>query len=369
MADTSLLLQALQASQQAPYQRNPFIGYANSAPVATSEYGQAAENIIKGLVGGYGFSQANQEAADNVQQIMQARKDRNYNLLLQRPDLAPAANVFMLQDIETDQAMQLARQKQQLEDRSALNRAFYDKGMVPDIQSGQVKMIPGFTDGISAIEKAKADAQLGIDRRKLDQQRELEKQDRAFKNVMDVRKEFQGLPEVKNYVTSEIGYRSLQKAMEDPSAASDLEIIRGAIQAIEPGMAVREGEQAAVAASASIPGQYKGWLTKALSGESALPPEVREGVMRIAERRYQEHASMFNKARDFYSGQAGKVGEGVYDGNSVTYLPSAQIPGQQQAVPQEQAAPAMPEGAEPTGRTSGGKPVFRLPNGQLWTAD
>ena len=374
MADTALLLQALGAAQQAPYQRNPFIGFSQTQPMATSEYGRAAENIIKGLVGGYGFSQANQEAADNMNKVMQARQNRNYNLLLQKPDLAPAANVFMLQDLETDQAMQLARQKQRLEDESALNRAFYDKGMVPNLSAGRVEMIPGFTDGVSQLERAKANAGLGLERAKIDQRREIEKPDRAFGNISNLRKEFQGLPEVKSFVTSEIGFNSLKKAIEDPSSTSDLELVRGAIQAIEPGMAVRDGEQAAVAASASIPGQYKGWITKALSGESALPPDVREGVLRIAQRRYEEHASKFNQARQFYGVQAERTGEGLFGAADVTYLPGVEFPqtgAESSAASASSAATVegIPEGAQPTGRTMGGKPAYLLPNGQYWVSE
>ncbi len=140
--------------------------------------------------------------------------------------------------------------------------------------------------------------------------------------LMDLRKEFSGKPEIQDFVASDIGFKSLQKAINDPSAASDLELIRGAIQAIEPGMAVREGEQAAVAASAAIPDQWKGAIDKALTGQSSLSPDLRAGILRIAQRRYNEYATKFNTARDFYRTQAANA---ELDPDGVTYLSPAEI--------------------------------------------
>jgi len=87
-------------------------------------------------------------------------------------------------------------------------------------------------------------------------------------------------------------------------AANDLELVRGAIQAIEPGMAVREGEQAAVASSQSIPDEWKGALNKALNGGTGLSEDVRQGILRIAARRYSEYRDAFNQKHGAYAGLA-----------------------------------------------------------------
>ena len=150
--------------------------------------------------------------------------------------------------------------------------------------------------------------------------RDLEKPDRDAEGLTDLRKEFQALPEIRAFTTSDIGIRSLREAIKDPAATSDLELVRGAIQAIEPGMAVREGEAAAAQNSASIPDSYKAWLAKALKGESGLPEDVRQGILRIAERRYLGYAEKFNAARTFYQNRAEQRG---LDPNGITYLPEA----------------------------------------------
>lgn len=147
--------------------------------------------------------------------------------------------------------------------------------------------------------------------------RDIEAPDRGFDLEQKIRKEFSGLPEVQDFVASDIGINSLRNALADKSGTSDLELVRGAIQAIEPGMAVREGEQAAVANSASIPDEYKGYFNKALNGETGLSEKVRQGIFRIAERRYNEYAAKAAAAKNFYGQRAQQYG---LDPSSITYL-------------------------------------------------
>lgn len=163
-----------------------------------------------------------------------------------------------------------------------------------------------------------------------------------------LRDEFTKLPEVKAFVTSDIGFKSLQNAMKDPSATSDLELIRGAIQSIEPGMAVREGEAAAVEGSAAIPDQWKATIQKSLTGGTGLPPEVRDGILRIAARRYNEYATKFNGARNFYIGQAEKQ---QLDPTGISYLGEATLAPDEMLYggQQRQQAPGATPGAPPPG--------------------
>lgn len=133
-----------------------------------------------------------------------------------------------------------------------------------------------------------------------------------------LRKELQGAQAFQDYQVAEKGYRVMLKAAKDPSAASDLDFVYGAIQMIEPGMAVREGEQAAVANSTSIPDAFKGYMQKALTGQGALTTEVREGILRLAARRFDEHARTFGSARTFYEQEAQRLG--APNPAAVTYM-------------------------------------------------
>jgi len=115
-----------------------------------------------------------------------------------------------------------------------------------------------------------------------------------------LRKEFNKLPEVTNFGLVRTAAETVGAAVRDPSAVADQELVRRAVQLIEPGMAVREGEQAAVAASQSIPEQLKGQLSKVLEGQGSLGPKVREGIINIARRSYEANSRAYNQAKGFY---------------------------------------------------------------------
>jgi len=125
--------------------------------------------------------------------------------------------------------------------------------------------------------------------------------ERGQDTLDNLRKEFNALPEVKDFVTVERSAKILKEAVADPSSVADQELVRYAILLIEPGMAVREGEQAAVAKSQSIPDAIRGELGKALRGEAALGASAREGLLRLAERSYVGHSSQYSRALDSYS--------------------------------------------------------------------
>jgi hypothetical protein len=123
-----------------------------------------------------------------------------------------------------------------------------------------------------------------------------------------LRKEFNALPEVKNFSLIDTAAKVVSKAVEDPSAVATQELVRRAVQLIEPGMAVREGEQAAIMASQSIPDRFKGELEQALSGQGGLQAETRAGIMRIAQRAYEAQADRYKATKDFYEGIAEERG-------------------------------------------------------------
>lgn len=146
--------------------------------------------------------------------------------------------------------------------------------------------------------------------------RDLELPDR----VTALRKDFEAKPEIREFVMADTGFKAMMKAFEDPAGTSDVELTRRAIQAIEPGLAVRTDDQNAIAQSPSLPQEWKAQMTGALAGTSKLAPEVREGLMRIAGRSYNEKAIQFNKAKNFYTGEIKKIGG---DPSSLTYLEDA----------------------------------------------
>jgi len=135
-----------------------------------------------------------------------------------------------------------------------------------------------------------------------------------------IRSQFNALPEVKNFSLVKNAAAVVGQAVKDPSAVATQELVRRAVQLIEPGMAVREGEQAAIMSSQSIPEQWKGALQKAVNGEGGLGTEVREGILRIAQRSYEAQANSYNDTKAFYDNLAKDRGLGKHP---ISYLGDA----------------------------------------------
>lgn len=122
--------------------------------------------------------------------------------------------------------------------------------------------------------------------------------------VDTLRKEFNALPEVKDFSKVDLAAKVVAQAVQDPSSVATQELVRRAVQLIEPGMAVREGEQAAIANSQSIPQKYREELSRALYGTGGLSEETRAGIMRIAQRAYEAQSERYKVTKNYYEGLA-----------------------------------------------------------------
>jgi hypothetical protein len=121
------------------------------------------------------------------------------------------------------------------------------------------------------------------------------------KSIDALRTEFQRLPAFTNYSVAAKAYPTFLKALSDKNnPAADFEIVKMAVQMIEPGMAVNGGEAAAVSASASIPEEYKAYLKASLEKGSRIPDSIREGLVALADRQYEGHKALFDRTRSGY---------------------------------------------------------------------
>lgn len=180
--------------------------------------------------------------------------------------------------------------------------------------------------------------------------RDMEAPDRKEDDLVNLRTKFESDPEVRLFQSVDIGFRAMQKAYEDTTGTSDVELTRRAIQAIEPGLAVRTDDQTAIANSSSIPEAWKAYMQGAISNKTKLPDGVREGLMRIAERSYNEHAQVFNNKLAF---NLGEFKRREFPGQ-FTYMAEA-TPSQrfsQAANPGTQPAPAAAQNKQATGGLS-----------------
>lgn len=307
MTSSALMQAILGATAQPEDNMYGFIGrtVGQAAPLMMDPYGSRGQNatyalgatLLSGLLGGLGQRRAAQENQMMQSQIARGLKDPSLwgQLAEENPRIASIANAAQLE--QSMQAQEYARK--QLERESDL------EWKVRELEQTQPLKTRGAYGETYAREQAQADYQAKM----FGGDPTMNPKHPGFMSEKDkigvantLRDEFRNSPITKTFKLQELGMRSLAKAMQDPSATSSVEIVRAAIQAIEPGLAVREDDQRAIAESVSIPEQLKERMRRALSGEKALDSATMQGLARIAARRYHENARQFDELRKTYEG-------------------------------------------------------------------
>lgn len=123
----------------------------------------------------------------------------------------------------------------------------------------------------------------------------------------DMRKEFNQLPQVKEFAQVQVSYEKMKSAAAQPSGAGDIALIFGYMKMLDPASSVREGEAATAENAGGIPSQVANLYNKVMRGER-LPDSVRADFMRQAGGFYQTHAQQVTPLIERYQGLAGKAG-------------------------------------------------------------
>ena len=125
--------------------------------------------------------------------------------------------------------------------------------------------------------------------------------------VLATRKEFDALPEIKEFKSISQAYKDLQSAGGKPSAAGDLSIIFGYMKMLDPTSVVREGEQASAANATGVPDRILNIYNKVAKGQR-LNPRQRQDFINQASLRYQNNLQRHNEVVRTYSGYADQIG-------------------------------------------------------------
>jgi hypothetical protein len=141
----------------------------------------------------------------------------------------------------------------------------------------------------------------------------------TFKLEDSYRKEFNALPQVKEFQAASKGFESMLAAAKRNNPMADQELARGAVQASEPGLAVREGEYKAIENAEGILPATKQAIQKALLGESGLTPNQRQEIVQWAARRYSGHSTQYDSAKSAYGNKLSQIGGNP---SSIEILPS-----------------------------------------------
>ena len=108
----------------------------------------------------------------------------------------------------------------------------------------------------------------------------------------------------KNYQYSKGVVQRLAQGVMKTDAVSDVEFAKGAIQAIEPALAVNEGEVRAIMGSPSIPEQFKALMANAAEGKGKLSPQIRAQILGIARNAYNSYANQYQQVINFAENEA-----------------------------------------------------------------
>lgn len=334
--DLTLLAQALQQAEKESAASNPYntinsvVDSVNWNPYNFSTTENVAGGAVKGLLSGL-FGGLGQDYQANQSKQIYGSLDNIINGNLTKPDdmdlsvfapLEKAGTLFGIQKAEN--AKEAAAQNEADYDKE-VRKALLQRGQVLD-PSGSRSMsifdpVKDKEDEARLTAKAKIlgeNEAWGLGEGENPDSPQAKMKAKQTEGIDATRKEFNALQPVKDYEQASKAASALAKALKDNNAVTDQELVRYSILMIEPGMAVREGEAAAIANSQSIPAQLKGEALKALNGESTFDSRAREGIKNLARRAYEGHYKNYDKAFNYYQGVA--KGKGLPEDQSISYL-------------------------------------------------
>lgn len=132
-------------------------------------------------------------------------------------------------------------------------------------------------------------------------------QQAAIEGEVTLRKEFEGLPDVKQFRDVEGAYKRIQKANTESTGASDIALIFNYMKMLDPSSTVREGEFATAQNSGGIPAMVQATYNQAVDGQR-LTPEQRNNFLSQATAQYQGADELFTERANQYKDIAKQYG-------------------------------------------------------------
>lgn len=139
-------------------------------------------------------------------------------------------------------------------------------------------------------------------------------------NETDLRKEFNTLPQAKNFIEVTPLYASALQTAQAKTKASDLNLVYAFGKMMDPGSVVREGEMVMVNNTSPFADILNRYASQ-LSGQSALTDATRNDLLRQMQSRYAEMRSQYGDAASQYQNIA--QGRNL---NPANILPSFNLP-------------------------------------------
>lgn len=102
--------------------------------------------------------------------------------------------------------------------------------------------------------------------------------------------------QIQPYILAREGYQKVVQAASDPTQAGAIAMVFGYMKTLDPGSTVREGEQASVQNSGTIPQTVTNLYNKLLAGKSSLSPEQRADFARSAQGQFEVYQRTYDQA-------------------------------------------------------------------------
>lgn len=160
-------------------------------------------------------------------------------------------------------------------------------------------------------------------------QREEKKGEKSLELETGLRKEFNALPEVKEFSGIATSYSNLLEAAKDSSGAGGISTIFNFMKMLDPGVAVMEGDVQLIRAAGGPAAKYANLYEQALTG-NPLPEKVRNDLVRQATSIYGTRERQLARLRDQYLGIAERAGAAP-ERVLIERAPRVQRPGSQPA--------------------------------------
>jgi len=168
-----------------------------------------------------------------------------------------------------------------------------------------------------------------------------------FKDASAFRKEFTGLPRIKNFAGVTEAYSRIVASAQDPSAAGDLALIFNYMKVLDPGSTVREGEFATAQNAGGVDARVRSLFNSVVDG-TRLTTTQRADFLDRSNRLYKSQESLVLPLYEYYGNIATSRG---FDPERV--LPKFGYTGDMPQVAPEfspMPAPPVPENAMANGQ-------------------
>ena len=260
-----------------------------------------------GLLGGESAKIAQLEGGKNARKLYEDSRKQDIENINKRNETIKK-NYENILKIDKDAAEQyLNNQKLQLQQADTAFKAASTVGTMTQ------KDVQKYDDKIADLTKAElAATQKGAEKLadiEMEPAKEAAKTKRAniiasgqgLKEATGLRKEFEGLPEVKDFRQMQTAYSKISTVAKNPSAAGDISLVYNYMKMLDPGSTVREGEYATAKNAAGVPDQIRNTFNKLRSGEF-LSPEQRKDFSNQARNIYNSQQELVSKREQDYSG-------------------------------------------------------------------